>query len=88
MLLLRAAQRVGGRGARPRGTPHQVGDEREGAAVKLDGLASVDADEVERAVALTDTALVRAVERVEERADLLSMFERLMESGKLLSRMS
>jgi len=55
---------------------------------ELDSLDSIEDREVERAVALTDTALVRAVERVEERADLLSMFETVFgDAGRLNSEM-
>jgi zinc protease len=55
---------------------------------ELDELVSVTEDEVRRAVALTDTAFVRAVERVAERADLLSMFETLFgDAGRLNAEM-
>lgn len=40
---------------------------------ELEGLTDATADEVERAVAVTETDLVRSLERVGERADLLSM---------------
>jgi len=47
----------------------------EGALIdELEGLAVVGEEEVARAVALTDTRFVRTLERVSERADLLSMF--------------
>jgi predicted Zn-dependent peptidase len=47
----------------------------EGALVEqLEGLATVGDEEVERAIALTDTRFVRTLEEVAERADLLSMF--------------
>jgi len=42
---------------------------------ELAGLAEAEAHEVERAIALTETDLVRALERMSERADVLSMFE-------------
>jgi len=55
---------------------------------ELDDLRSVEADEVLRAVALTDSALVHAIERVAERADLLSMFETLFgNAGRLNTEM-
>jgi len=44
-------------------------------AGELEGLVDVASDEVERAVAVTETDLVRSLERVAERADLLSMFD-------------
>jgi len=71
------------------GYPETDVDRLEEAIVgELDALDSVDDGEVERAVALTDTALVRAVERVEERADLLSMFETIFDdAGRLNSEM-
>ena len=47
----------------------------EGALVdQLEGLATATEEEVQRAVALTDTRFVRTLEQVAERADLLSMF--------------
>jgi predicted Zn-dependent peptidase len=42
---------------------------------ELESLASAEPPELDRAIALTETDLVRAIERVAERADLLSMFE-------------
>ena len=42
---------------------------------ELEGLVDAEAEEVERAVALSETDLVRGLEQVGERADLLSMFE-------------
>jgi zinc protease len=57
------------------GYPQTTPDDLEGALVReMEGLATVDASEVERAVALTDTQLVRGLEQVKERADLLGMF--------------
>jgi zinc protease len=41
---------------------------------ELEALADTTAEEVERAVAVSETDLVRSLERVAERADLLSMF--------------
>jgi predicted Zn-dependent peptidase len=52
---------------------------------ELDGLESVDDREVERAVAMSETSLVRAVERVEERADLLSMLETIFDDPHRLN---
>ena len=42
---------------------------------ELEALAGAEQAELDRAIALTETDLVRALERVGERADLLSMFE-------------
>jgi zinc protease len=42
---------------------------------EVEGLADTAADEVERAVAVLETDLVRSLEQVGHRADLLSMFE-------------
>ncbi|MDX1646143.1 MAG: pitrilysin family protein [Longimicrobiales bacterium] len=42
---------------------------------EIDGLRSVTQREVDRAIALTETDLVRTLERMAQRADLLSMFE-------------
>ena len=42
---------------------------------EVEGLADAAEEEVERAVAVLETDLVRSLERVGERADLLSMFE-------------
>ena len=58
------------------GYPGASPEELEAAlAEELEGLAEADAVEVERAIALTETDLVQALERASERADLLSMFE-------------
>ncbi|HSR41549.1 MAG TPA: pitrilysin family protein [Longimicrobiales bacterium] len=55
---------------------------------EMDGLASVDAWEVDRAVALTETDLVRNVEQVEERADLRAMMETFFDDpGRLNTEM-
>jgi predicted Zn-dependent peptidase len=51
-------------------------DELEEAVVgELEGLADAETREVDRAIAVTETDLVRALERAGDRADLLSMFE-------------
>jgi zinc protease len=56
------------------GYPGSKPAELEGALTgELEGLGDVTTDEVERAVAVTETDLVRSLERVGERADLLSM---------------
>ncbi|MCG6956817.1 MAG: insulinase family protein [Gemmatimonadetes bacterium] len=58
------------------GYPGSKPEELEAAlAGEMEGLADATSDEVERAVAVTETDLVRSLERVGERADLLSMFE-------------
>lgn len=44
-------------------------------AREVAGLADVDASEVERAVALTETDVVRSLESLQHRADVLSMLE-------------
>ena len=44
-------------------------------AEELERLAEAEVHEVERAIALTESDLVRGLERVSQRADLLSMFE-------------
>ena len=58
------------------GFPGGDPDELERAMTEeIDALAEVRQDEVDRAIALNETDLVRGLERVAERADLLSMFE-------------
>ena len=52
---------------------------------EMEGLASVSSREIERAVALTETALVRQIEQVGERADLLSMFDQLFDDPERLN---
>ena len=57
------------------GYPGSTVEELEEALVReMEGMASVSEEEVERSVALTETRLVRGLEKVKERADLLSMF--------------
>ena len=59
----------------------------EGALIdQLEGLAAVSEEEVARAVALTDTRFVRTLERVSERADLLSMFTLYFDDPDRLNR--
>jgi predicted Zn-dependent peptidase len=41
--------------------------------------------DIERAVALTETALVRQIEQVGERADLVSMFDQLFDDPERLN---
>lgn len=53
---------------------------------ELAALTSVEQDEVDRAIALTESDLVRALERVAERADLFSMFELLFDDPGRLNR--
>jgi predicted Zn-dependent peptidase len=58
------------------GFPESDPDALESAlAEELDALVEVAQGEIDRAIALTETDLVRTLERVSERADLLSMFE-------------
>ena len=51
----------------------------------MEGLASVTDQEIQRAVALTETALVRQIEQVGERADLVSMFDQLFDDPERLN---
>ncbi|MEE8147545.1 MAG: pitrilysin family protein, partial [Longimicrobiales bacterium] len=68
------------------GYPEVTPDELEGAlADELEGLAGVSEQEVRRAVALTETRLVKAVEQVGERADMLSMFDRYFDDPARLN---
>ena len=68
------------------GYPEVTPDELEGAlAEELEGLAGVSEQEVRRAVALTETKLVKAVEQVGERADMLSMFDRYFDDPARLN---
>jgi predicted Zn-dependent peptidase len=61
-------------------------EELEAALVaEMEGLASVTDREIERAVALTETALVRQIEQVGERADLVSMFDQLFDDPERLN---
>jgi zinc protease len=53
---------------------------------ELEALAGADQTELDRAIALTETDLVRALERVAERADLLSMFELYFDDPGRLNR--
>jgi predicted Zn-dependent peptidase len=53
---------------------------------ELEALQGADHREVERAIALTETDLVRALERVGGRADLLSMFELYFDDPSRLNR--
>jgi zinc protease len=53
-------------------------------AAEIEGLSSVTDQEIERAVALTETALVQQLQHVGERADLLSMFDQVFDDpGRL-----
>jgi predicted Zn-dependent peptidase len=61
-------------------------EELEAALVsEMEGLASVTDREIERAVALTETALIRQIEQVGERADLVSMFDQLFDDPERLN---
>ncbi|HSM60946.1 MAG TPA: pitrilysin family protein [Longimicrobiales bacterium] len=53
---------------------------------ELEGLADTEDHEVERAIAVTETDLVRSLERVGERADLLSMFDLYFDDPGRLNR--
>ena len=66
----------------PEGDPAEL----EAALVaESEGLASVTDREIERAVALTETALVRQIEQVGERADLVSMFDQFFDDPERLN---
>ena len=57
-------------------------------ADELEGLESVREEEIQRAIALTETHLVRQIQRVGERADLLSMFDQFFDDpGRLNSEL-
>jgi zinc protease len=55
-------------------------------AEELDGLVTAEDHEVERAVAVAETDLVRGLEQVGERADLLSMFDLYFDEPDRLNR--
>jgi len=55
-------------------------------ARELEGAADAGTSEVERAVALAETDLVRSLERVGDRADLLSMFDLYFDDPARLNR--
>jgi predicted Zn-dependent peptidase len=53
---------------------------------ELEGLDSVTQAELDRAVALTETHLLRRIQQTAERADLLSMFDQIFDDpGRLNS---
>jgi predicted Zn-dependent peptidase len=58
----------------------------EALAEEIEGLAHAEAHEVERAVAVSETDLVRGLEPVGERADLLSMFNLYFDEPERLNR--
>ena len=53
---------------------------------ELEALAGAEQSEVDRAITLTETDLVRGLERVAERADLLSMFDLYFDDPGRLNR--
>jgi zinc protease len=53
---------------------------------EIDALAGARQSELDRAIALTETDLVRALERTSERADLLSMFDLYFDDPGRLNR--
>jgi len=55
-------------------------------AEEIEALAEVDAGELERAVALSETDLVSSLEHLADRADLLSMFELYFEDPDRINR--
>ncbi len=66
----------------PDGDPCEIED---ALAAEMEGLSSVTDQEIERAVALTETALVRQVEQVGQRADLMSMFDQFFDDPARLN---
>jgi predicted Zn-dependent peptidase len=69
------------------GYPGASSEELEAAlAEELEGLVEAEDHEVRRAIALTETDLVRGLERVSERADSLSMFELYFDDPDRLNR--
>jgi predicted Zn-dependent peptidase len=52
----------------------------------MEALGDTASSEVERAIAVTETDLVRALEQAGERADLLSMFELYFDDPGRLNR--
>jgi predicted Zn-dependent peptidase len=54
-------------------------------AGELEDLESVREEEIERAISLTETHLVREIQRVGERADLLSMFDQFFDDPSRLN---
>jgi zinc protease len=69
------------------GYPGSSHEELEKALLEeIEGLVTVEEAEVERAIAVTETDLVRALERTSERADLLSMFNLYFDDPDRLNR--
>ncbi len=54
-------------------------------AGELEGLESVREEEIQRAISVTETQLVREIQRVGERADLLSMFDQFFDDPSRLN---
>jgi predicted Zn-dependent peptidase len=52
---------------------------------EIDGLASVDQKELDRAVALTETHILRNIQQTGSRADLLSMFDQIFDDPARLN---
>jgi predicted Zn-dependent peptidase len=68
------------------GYPGSDPDQLTGALVEeLEGLSSVSQEELDRAVALTETHLLRRIQRTGERADLLSMFDQIFDDPARLN---
>jgi zinc protease len=69
------------------GYPGSDPEELERAMIEeIDALAEAQQSEIDRAIALTETDLVRALERTAERADLLSMFDLYFDDPGRLNR--
>jgi zinc protease len=68
------------------GFPDSDPAELEAALVgELEALESVREEEIQRAISLTETGLVREIQRVGERADLLSMFDQFFDDPARLN---
>jgi predicted Zn-dependent peptidase len=66
----------------PDGDPGEI---EAGLVEEIEGLTSVVDQEIERAIAVTETALVRQLEQVGQRADLVSMFDQLFDDPERLN---
>ena len=53
---------------------------------EVEALATVRENEIERAVSVTETHLVREIEQVGQRADLLSMFDQLFDDPSRINK--
>lgn len=68
------------------GLPDGSVDDLEGAmSDEIEKMSSIQDEEISRVVALTETSFTRQIERVSERADLLSMFTQFFDDPHLLN---